>query len=178
MSRLLLLAGILSVLLGGAATVVRAQESPAMTDAHIARIKASCVQAKVNMYQLHASDGLLRVNRGQLYQSVSTKLMAPFNSRVALSQLDSGKLVSITSRYGDSFKSFDISYRAYEEALSSVLELDCVKQPVAFYDGVADARKKRQQVYLHSEEIRKLTREYKAAFETFATDFKKDEAAK
>lgn len=176
MSRLLLLAGILSVLLGGAVTVAHAQESPAMTDEHIARIKASCVQAKVNMHQLHASDGLLRVNRGQLYQSISTKLMAPFNSRVALSQLDSSKLVAITSRYGDQFKGFDVSYRAYEEALSNVLEIDCVKQPVAFYDGVADARKKRQQVYAHSEELRKLTREYKEAFEAFTRDFKAEEA--
>ena len=176
MRRLLLLAGILSVLLGGVATVVRAQESPAMTDEHIARIKASCVQAKVNMYQLHASDGLLRVNRGQLYQSTSTKLMAPFNSRGALNQLDSSKLVAITSQYGDEFKSFDVSYRAYEEALSNVLELDCVKQPVAFYDGVADARKKRQQVYIHSEELRKLTREYKEAFEAFSRDFNAKEA--
>lgn len=175
MSRILLLLGIMSVLLGGVATVAHAQEAPApMTEAHIQRIKASCVQARANLYQLHASDGLLRVNRGELFQSLTNKMMVPFNSRVALNQLDSGKLVSITSQYGEELDQFVSTYRAYEEAMTDVLELDCTKQPVAFYDGVADARKKRQQVHTHAEALRKLAREYRDAFNVFARDFKEE----
>lgn len=167
----------MSVLLGGVATVAHAQEAPApMTEAHIQRIKASCVQARANLYQLHASDGLLRVNRGELFQSLTNKMMVPFNSRVALNQLDSGKLVSITSQYGKELSQFVSTYRAYEEAMTDVLELDCTKQPVAFYDGVADARKKRQQVYTHAEALRKLAREYRDAFDVFARDFKEEGA--
>jgi hypothetical protein len=180
MSRFLLLLGIISVLLGGTATVAYAQEAPApspapMTDAHIQRIKASCLQARANLYQLHASDGLLRVNRGELYQSFSSKLMVPFNSRAALNQLDSGKLLSITSQYGKELSGFINTYRDYEQAMSQVLELDCTKQPVAFYDGVADARQKRQKVYAHNEALRKLTRDYREAFEAFVRDFKEED---
>ena len=178
MSRFLLLAGIISVLFGGVATVAHAQEAPTpapMTDAHIQRIKASCLQARANLYQLHASDGLLRVNRGELYQSFSSKLMVPFNSRVALNQLDSGKLVSITSQYSKQLDGFINTYRDYERAMSQVLELDCTKQPVAFYDGVADAREKRRKVYTHSEALRKLTRDYREAFDIFARDFKEEQ---
>lgn len=173
MSRFLLLICILSVLLGSVAPVVYAQESP-MTEAHIQRIKASCVQAKVTLYQLHASDGLLRVNRGQLFESISTKLMAPFNSRVAINQLDSGKLVSITSVYGKELDGFRTDYQQYEEALSRVLQIDCTKQPVAFYDGVADARAKREAVHVRAQALQKATREYHEAFEAFASTFKED----
>lgn len=178
MSRILLFLGIISVLLGGVATVAHAQETaPApMTEAHIQRIKASCVQARANLYQLHASDGLLRVNRGELFQSLTNKMMVPFNSRVALNQLDSGKLVSITSQYGKELNQFVSTYRTYEEAMTDVLDLDCTKQPVAFYDGVADARKKRQQVYTHAEALRRLAREYRDAFDVFAREFKEDGA--
>jgi hypothetical protein len=174
MSRFFLLIGIMSILLGGVATVVYAQEAP-MTEEHIARIRASCVEAKSTMNRLHASDALLRVNRGQLFESISTKLMAPFNSRVAINQLDSGKLVSITSVYGKELDGFRTDYQQYEEAMSHVLQLDCTKQPVAFYDGVADARKKRDAVHTRAEALQKATRDYKEAFEAFAATFKEEQ---
>lgn len=163
-----------AALLGGVATVARAQEAPAapMTDEHIARIKANCSAAKVTMSRLHASDALLRVNRGQLFESISTKLMAPFNSRVALNQLDSGKLVSITSGYGKELDGFRTDYQHYEEAMSQLLQLDCEKQPVTFYDGVANVRTKRAAVHARAEALQKATRDYKEAFEAFAVSFK------
>lgn len=163
-------------LLGGVASVARAQETPAapMTDEHIARIKANCRAAKVTMARLHASDALLRVNRGQLFESISTKLMVPLNSRVALNQLDSGALVSITSGYGKELEGFRTDYQHYEEAMSQVLQLDCVKQPVAFYDGVADVRTKRAAVHARADALRTATRAYKDAFSTFSATFRKE----
>src|SRR5687768_4010153 len=113
----------------GANAIVKAQAQP-MTEAHIARIRANCVEAQSTLTQLHATDALLRVNRGQLYESISTKLMAPFNSRVALNQLDGAKLVSITAMYEQQLAEFRINYQQYEEAMSSLLKLNCVNQPV------------------------------------------------
>lgn len=173
MSRFLILLGLIGVVLGSTATIARAQEVP-MTEEHIQRIKANCVQAKVTLYQLHASDGLLRVNRGQLFESIATKLMAPFNSRVALNRLDSGKLVSITSVYGKEWDGFRTDYQQYEEALSHLLQIDCQKQPVAFYDGVAEARAKRDAVHTRAVALQKATRDYREAFDAFAATFKEE----
>lgn len=163
-------------LLGGVATLVRAEDTPPpMTDEHIARIKANCTAAKVTMSRLHASDALLRVNRGQLFESISTKLMAPFNSRVALNQLDSGKLVSITSGYGKELDGFRTDYQHYEEAMSQLLQMDCTKTPVAFYDGVTNVRTKRAVVHARAVALQKATRDYKDAFEAFAATFKEND---
>lgn len=177
MRRIIIGIAVAVALLGGVASVARAQEAPAaapMTDEHIARIKANCSAAKVTISRLHASDALLRVNRGQLFESISTKLMVPFNSRVALNQLDSGKLVSITSVYGKELDGFRTDYQHYEEAMSQLLQLDCEKQPVAFYDAVASVRTKRAAVHTRAEALQKATRDYKEAFESFATSFKED----
>ncbi len=145
----------------------RAQSIP-MTEAHIQRIRANCVDAQSVLSQLHASDALLRVNRGQLYESISTKLMAPFNSRVALNKFDGSKLVAQSATYETQLNEFRSSYKTYEEAMSKTLRINCTNEPVAFYDSVADARAKRQQVHQTIVTLQKTIQSYKAEFEDFA----------
>lgn len=169
----LLLASLL--LVGGAATVVRAQQapvSPPMTDAMVAHIRDVCVQSQASLSRLHASDALLRVNQGQALESISTRLMAPFNSRMALNQLDSGTMASITSGYVDQLNKFRTDYQAYEEVMNRATQMDCVKQPVAFYDTVNEARAKRSIVHDRMVAMQKSLTDYKAAFEAFSATFK------
>lgn len=139
-----------------------------MTEAHIARIRANCVDAQSTLSQLHASDALLRVNRGRLYESISTQLMVPFNSRVSLNQLDGAKLVAISTTYEGQLTSFRTNYKLYEEAMSQTLRINCTNEPVAFYDQVNDTRVKRKKVHDNTLSLHKTIGEYKAAFETFA----------
>lgn len=143
-----------------------------MTEAHITRIRAHCVEAQSTLYQLHASDALLRVNRGQLYESMSSKLMEPFDSRLTLNSYNPSELVSIAADYDSKLTEFRTDYRQYEEAMSRTLEINCTNQPVAFYDSVADTRTKRQKVHEATLELHDLIKDYKKAFEAFAKDFK------
>lgn len=173
MKRITVLVVLLGVALGSAVllqTVVRA-EAP-MTEAHVARIRANCIEAQSSLRQLHQSDALLRVNRGQLYELISTKLMAPFNSRVALNRLDSADLVSTTAEYERQLATFRANYKAYEEAMSGVLKINCTDQPVAFYDGVNDARSKRQKVHESTLTLHRTIKNYKTQFEAFAKTIK------
>ncbi|HET6746775.1 MAG TPA: hypothetical protein VFH06_01565 [Candidatus Saccharimonadales bacterium] len=146
---------------------VRAETAP-MTEAHIAQIRANCVDAQSVLAQLHASDALLRVNRGQLYESISTKLMAPFNSRVALNKYDGSKLTEQSVIYDRQLDEFRSSYKAYDEAISKALKINCVNEPVAFYDSVADARAKRQMVHQSTVALQTTIQNYKNQFEVFA----------
>lgn len=148
-------------------TSVRAEIAP-MTEAHIARIRASCVEAQSTLTQLHASDALLRVNRGQQYESISTKLMAPLNSRIALNRLDGVTLVSVAAKYEGQLADFRSRYQQYEEAMSRTLKINCTNQPVAFYDSVSDARTKREKVHAATTVLHQTVRDYKNEFETFA----------
>ena len=169
---LAMIAGIAGMVAG--APLFASAETP-MTEAHIKRIRAHCVEAQSTLYQLHASDALLRVNRGQLYESVSSKLMEPLDSRLTLNSYNPSELVSIAADYDKKLTEFRTAYKQYEEAMSHTLEINCTNQPVAFYDSVADTRTKRQKVHQTTLELHDLIREYKKAFEAFAKDFKESD---
>lgn len=142
-----------------------------MTEAHIEYIRNNCVSAKDSLNRLHASDALLRVNIGQLYESLGAKLMVPFNNRVALNKLDNTRLVAVTSDYEQELTSFRQNYIAYERQLSAAIAIDCRKQPVTFYDAVAKARAKRMVVYNSVVELQNYIDDYKAEFTNFSASY-------
>lgn len=145
-----------------------AQTSAPMTEAHIARIRGNCVEAQSQLQQINASDALLRVNRGQLYESISTKLMAPLNSRIALARMDGADLVTITVEYEKAVNAFRNDYQQYAESLAQALTIKCRDQPVAFYDNVRAARDKRAKVAADVVALQDVIKKYKATFEVFA----------
>jgi hypothetical protein len=155
-------------------SVALAQSAAPMTEEHIERIRDNCVEAQSILNQLHASDAGLRVNRGQQYEFMSTKLMAPFNSRLALNQLDSGGLPAIASRYNEELTKFRQTYQTYEETLTTTLRINCKNQPVAFYDSLSSARQKRVKVHESAVRLHQLIQEYKTEFEKFAKAYKEE----
>jgi hypothetical protein len=174
MKRFLILSIFLAATVTGAAVLqpllVRADDP--MTEAQIERIKSNCVEAQSALYQLHASDALLRVNRGQLYESMSTKLMEPFDGWLTLNSYNASDLVSVAADYNNKLNEFRTDYQQYEQAMSKTLDIKCTNQPVAFYDSVSDTRDKRKKVHESTLALHKLIGDYKDAFEAFAKDFK------
>lgn len=152
-------------------TNVQAQQQTTMTDEHIQRIVANCSQATRTLTQLHASDTLLRVNRGQLYELVSTRLMARLNSRLSLNRLDGSKLVSVAAAYDKALTNFRSRYDTYEDQLSVAIAIDCTKRPVAFYDAVTKARELRALVHVATTDLTKYTNEYGQEFALFRENF-------
>lgn len=147
---------------------VAAQSSVPMTNEHMERIKDNCQQANRTLRQLHASDALLRVNRGQLYDLLSTKLMARMNSRLALNRLDASNLVAVTANFDRTLGEFRTNYKVYEEQLSATIKIDCQEKPAQFYDAVRESRELRSKVH---ESVRKLT-EYLMEYDRQFKDFR------
>ncbi len=174
MKRFLVFLAIISTLLGFVflrEAIAHADDQTPMTEAHITRIRNNCVDAQAMLNRLHAGDALQRVNQGQLYESISTKLMTPFNSRVVLAQLDGATLASLASTYDQQLTTFRTNYQQYEEGMSSLLAMNCTNQPVAFYDAVADVRAKRQTVHDSVTALQKTIQDYQNAFDEFAKQF-------
>lgn len=151
---------------------VNADSNAALTAEQIEQIKSSCVVTKNTLTQLHASDALLRVNRGQLYESLQTKLMDGFNGRVANNNLNNANLVSVTNSYESVLNTFRSDYIGYEEQLSSAINIDCSKQPVEFYDSVASARVKRNKVHEDVISLHSFIDQYSAAVKQFEENYK------
>lgn len=151
---------------------VRAQEEAAtITDDQLVQIRNRCSEIQSTLSQVHANDALLRVNRGQLYELISTKLMARLNSRIALNRLDSSGLVAVANSYEVHLKDFRSNYQTYEELLSDTIRTNCTDQPVSFYDKLQETRKKRAEVYKNTQDIAQDIKAYRAAFDLFAKPY-------
>lgn len=161
----------LAVVFYGSTASVQANEQPALGDAHKKRIVTNCTSATSSLRQLHRSDASLRVNRGQMYEYIGTKLMAHLNSRLAVNRLDGGKLIDEAARYDKMLTNFRAAYRTYEQQLSAVLRIDCKQQPEAFYYGVTDVRRKRADVYEQTTNLNRIIDDYYEGFKKFSTEY-------
>lgn len=160
------IAGVLSlgVLLSFVTPNVAAED---LTPEQTERVKLNCVSIKNTLSQLHASDALLRVNRGQVYESMGSKLMDTFNTRLANNRLDNKAMVTVTSNYRTALSNFRTDYIAYEQKLSEAIKIDCASQPNTFHSALEEARILRQKVH---EDVLKLHR-YIDDYRTSVSDF-------
>ncbi len=145
----------------------RAQTSDTMTDDHIARIKTNCQSAIATLDQIHANDAPVYINRNQAYFSISDKLIAHLNSRLALGRYDTTALVKITNDYNNELAHFRTVYKQYDDAMADLVKKDCSRQPVGFYDGTGTVRDLRQTVHESISKLHDLIGQYRQAVDTF-----------
>lgn len=174
MRRLLFLAvlGLLSIGLVAAIpqTAVLAEDlSPEQTQ----QVKANCVSIKNSLNQLHASDALLRVNRGQVYESVASKLMDNFNNRLSINSLDNKAMTTVTANYRTALNNFRTDYIAYEQKLSAAIKIDCSTQPNSFHNAVLEARKLREKVHDDVLKLHRLIDDYRTSVGDFLLNFER-----
>lgn len=136
-----------------------------------ARIQANCLSIKGSLNQLRASDALLRVNRGQIYESVGTKLMNNFNSRLSNNGLDNKGLVSVGGEYQSALSAFREDYTVYEHQLSATIGIDCSKDPTSFHYALENARTKRSTVHDDVGRLNQYIDDYRAAVNDFMLNF-------
>jgi outer membrane murein-binding lipoprotein Lpp len=150
-----------------------AAQSVAMTSSQTELIRSGCVSAKTKLQQLHASDALLRVNMGQIYESILTKLMEKFNSRLSSNNYDNSEFTAISNSYSYTLDNFRSDYITYEKQLSSTLSVDCSNQPASFYDAVLSARSKRDQVHSDVTKLNQYADKYELAVNQFEKNYQK-----
>lgn len=161
-----ILAGIV-ILCGAASMSAGAQEPSVMTDEHIARIKSNCPGALSTLTRIHANDAPIFINRNQTYFSVSDKLMARLNSRLALNKYDTSQLSRISSDYNMLLTKLRATYKQYDDTMTDLLRINCRLQPVSFYDKVTAARELRGRVNTIVIKLKQSSDEYQQAVKDF-----------
>jgi len=158
----------IAVVLSG--PMVRAEDmaSYSLTDAQISQVRTRCVEVQATLTRIRANDGLRRVNLGQQYETIATRLMAPMNSRVALNKFDGVELTKATVAFNAQLDVFRERYRLYEQDITHVIDMHCQDQPVSFYDAVLKARTERAAVRESVDQLNALLAEYNVRFEDLA----------
>jgi hypothetical protein len=138
-----------------------------LNDEQISLIRTNCINAQSTLQRVHASDALTRVNLGQRYETISTKLMAPLNSRIALNRLDNVELTKTTADFNAELDNFRTLYQQYEQTTLRAIQINCVNQPVSFYDTITLARSHRAAVHESVLKMSGLLKQYGTQFEAF-----------
>ena len=121
--------------------VATAQEPIQQTEITVVdNVRSRCDSLQSSLGRLHTSDALLRVNVGQTYNSISVRLMARLNSRLALNRIDSLETVEIANRFDQLRVEFAANYNDYETAMSSLVKIDCKQKPAEFYAQLLTTR--------------------------------------
>ena len=174
MRRLLfvVIAGVVSlgVLLSFVSVPARAED---LTPEQSEQVKTNCFAIKNSLNQLHASDALLRVNRGQVYEAVASKLMDTFNDRLASNRLDNKAMATVTTSYRTALTTFRTDYIAYEQKLSEAIRIDCTSQPNTFHAAVEEARVLRQTVHEDVTRLHRLIDDYRSSVSAFLVNYER-----
>ena len=141
-----------------------AEPAAPLSNDQLTQIKQNCVRVKSTLRRIHANDGLVRVNQGQQYEVIATRLMAPLNSRIALNRLDGVELAKTTVEYNTQLTAFRSEY---EEKLSELLRIDCTDQPVEFYYRIKPVREHRKRVADVALRLNQLLSQYGSQFDVF-----------
>lgn len=174
MKRAFTLVAISGLILLGAFGVssTSAQNAP-LTDEQISLIRKNCQNVKTTLDRLHASDALLRVNRGQAYETLSTRLMEPFNSRLGSNRLDNKAMVTVSNSYRTTLDKFRSDYRLYEEKLSATIKIDCQASPEAFHNSLEQAREGRKKVHESVVRLHRLVDDYRFSIDDFMMNYER-----
>lgn len=148
-------------------------QSTSLTAEQIEHIRSNCTTIKSTLNQLHASDALLRVNRGQVYESMASKLMDPFNSRLGNNRLDARATSAVTESYRSALDTFRKNYKEYEEKLASAIRINCANEPELFYNTIEQARVNRAKVHDDVTKLHRYIDDYRSAVGDFLLNFER-----
>lgn len=149
-----------------------------LTEEQLQRISANCLSIKNTLNQLHVSDALLRVNRGQIYEAMGAKLMNNFNSRLTSNGKDTKGLLVVTSGYQTALDTFRSDYREYESKLSVAIKIDCNKQPAEFHAAIQEARAKRTTLHADVLRLHRYIDDYRSGVSDFLINFERTSGGK
>lgn len=143
-----------------ASLTVRAAEN-GISEQRRALVQQNCSQMKTRLRQLQVNDAALRVSLGQNYENMLTKLMDAMNSRLTANRIYSGELPSIAADFSTNLGLFRRNYISYDQQITSLLKVDCTKNPDDFYRQLESARNLRNAVRLNYNRLNELIESYR-----------------
>jgi len=170
-TKILVLCFALTIISGIGYLKVSAQNENEVTVAQTQQIRNNCSLLKNTLNQLHVSDALLRVNMGQRYELMSTKLIDRFNSRVSSNNLKVDQLAIASVNYKSTLDIFRLDYQSYEENMVTTIKIDCQSEPNAFYNSLLTTRNKRMQVYIDVKKLNQEIDQYRSAVSQLEKDY-------
>ncbi|HET8690092.1 MAG TPA: hypothetical protein VFL81_01530 [Candidatus Saccharimonadales bacterium] len=159
-----------------ASGLVNTAQVQAMSDQKIEIVKSNCQSSQVTLKQIQLSDVATRISRGRDYQQL-IKLMATFNSRLALNKIDAGNLTTITADMEGQFNNFQQTYINYSDQLGNLISINCQNKPSDFYNQLEAARGLRSDLAKQVDEMDQLLDGYQKGVNDIAKQLAQETAS-
>ena len=160
------------------ASAVWAENAPMVikipTESQLTKITSECSAIKTHLGKLRSNDALIRVNLGQNYETMASKVMANFNLRVVSNKLNGAAMVEKTAEFNENFNYFRDNYYIYERELTKLTNIDCQKSPTDFYAQLERVRYYRHELNFNTSMMSKIATEYYEDLEEFEQGIKND----
>lgn len=126
-------------------------------------VTQTCVSAQTVLQKVQHNDAATRVNLGQVYETLGSRLMTPLNTRATSNGYNNSAtfLIDTTKRYRQSLNDFKDHYESYDNSVSAALKTKCKDKPSVFYGHIEEARRKRQDVASDITNLSNLIGEYR-----------------
>ena len=132
-----------------------------------ANVQMDCLDVKLKLSKVYEQDGLHRVNAGQVYDTMSNRLMARLNAKIVSDRLDGSELIKAASEFEEALVGFRQEYHTYEVAMNRLLKSDCQARQHAFYIALTEVRTGREAVDVQVKALDEAAKKYYEAFEAF-----------
>lgn len=116
------------------------QVTSVLTGDQEALVRANCSSVQAAMMRLHANDALARVHLGQGYETISTRLMTPMNSRVVVEKYDGSALIRTAADFNQRLDQFRGEYQRYDQTITKLIQMRCESDPQGFYGLIEQGR--------------------------------------
>lgn len=149
---------------GGIFVVVAHAQTDTLTPEKQTIITQNCILSQTALQHIQYNDTATRVNRGQGYETILSRLMTPLNTRTTSGGYNDSAttLIDITKRYQQVLDSFKNHYSDYDNAISSSLKVKCKDNQAKFYGYLEEARRQRQTIAGDVDNLSSLVNEYRA----------------
>lgn len=137
----------------------------------VGKIITECSNIKAHLGRLRSQDALMRVNLGQNYETMASRVMANFNLRAVSNRLNAADLVAKAAEFDENFTYFRENYTIYEKELVKLVNTDCAKSPTSFYEQLEKVRYYRSELNFNTSMLSKIADEYYQALEEFEKEF-------
>lgn len=139
-------------------------------------ITQTCVSSQTVLQRIQHNDAATRVNRGQGFETLITRLMTPLNTRTTARGFNESAalLLDTSKRYQQTLENFKDTYEAYDNALTGALRTKCKDKPAKFYEYIEQARKHRQNLAGEVATLHHLAGEYRANVQKLTSEVAND----
>lgn len=135
----------------------------ALSDEQRQVISGECGTIRQVLQNLQKTDAKTRVKLGFEYETILSKYMIPFSSRLAKNSISNSEFVDIQSEFKDVKQAFSEDFIVYQKNLENLVAYNCSENPDEFYDKLQTLRSDRERVRQDTIKLSNLIKKHQSA---------------